>query len=195
MSRAPLGALLATVAACGLRTPEQRERDWAESMTPKPLVREGAPAVPVRFTVRVKALVDDQYVSQNPQWDARVRALIARASALSEAKLGARFELVGIGHWEHPDLRSLEPLLEQLRGEAPEGDADLVVGFTSSLQLFTATFEDLGMAHLFGHHAVLRGIDQHEQSDVILNDLKRLSIEEKVAVVRARVEQIGRAHV
>jgi tetratricopeptide (TPR) repeat protein len=181
------GRLAFVLMACGCyRSPHEVQRDWADKMTPKPFV---APQrAPPRFTVKVRAFVDGQYVSQSAHWQDRVQALIDRANAVSDASFGARFELLGISAWDHPELQALAPLLEQLRTEHPADDADLVVGFTSSLQIFTSTFEDLGMAELFGHHAVLRGIDQREQSDVILNELRTLSVDERVAVVHARIE-------
>lgn len=174
--------------SCGWwRTPEMAQRDWAQKMTPKLAAPAPAQAA-AKYTLRIRALVDSRYMSQNPHWEQRVRSLVERASRLAEGRFGARFELVSVGAWDHPDADVLPPLLEHLRAEHPAGDADLVIGFTSSLQIFTSSFEDVGLAYMFGQHAVLRGIDQHEQSDIILNELRALSMEERTAVVRARVE-------
>jgi hypothetical protein len=171
--------------ACEL-TQAQRQRDWAKAMTPPAL---GAvTTVPHQANLRLRIAVDPQYISQNPGWEARVRAIVDRANALSESRFGAHFEIVAIGPWQHNASSALEPLLDQLVADVPAEGEDLVVGFTSSLPLFTATFEDLGVARIFGRHAVLRGIDQHAQADVIMRDLTRLDDSEKLAVVRARVE-------
>src|SRR3954463_14343307 len=136
MTRAAWAALACLLCACWYKTPEQRQRDWAQAMTPKRFEEHGAVEdAAARYTVRVRALVDQKYVSQNPRWEDRVRSLVGRASTVAQERFGARFELLSVGAWDHPELNALEPLLQQLRTEHPAEDADLVVGFTSSLQL------------------------------------------------------------
>ncbi len=141
---------LLMLSACGWwRTPEMAQRDWAQKMTPKLAAPAPAQAA-AKYTLRIRALVDSRYMSQNPHWEQRVRSLVERASRLAEGRFGARFELVAVGAWDHPDSDVLPPLLENLRAEHPTGDADLVIGFTSSLQIFTSSFEDVGLAYMFG---------------------------------------------
>jgi len=61
---------------------------------------------------------------------------------------------------------------------------DWVVGFVSSLRMFSATQEELGMADVFGRHFVLRGMFSAVETDAIDQALPLLSVAER--------EQLGR---
>ncbi len=61
---------------------------------------------------------------------------------------------------------------------------DWVVGFVSSLRMFSAAQEELGMARFFGRHFVLRGMFSAAETDAIDRVLPLLSQDER--------EQLGR---
>jgi hypothetical protein len=61
-----------------------------------------------------------------------------------------------------------------------------VVGFVSSLRVFTAAQEDLGRACMFCRHFVLRGMFSAAESDAIDRALPLLSCAERENLARER---------
>lgn len=180
-----LGASLLLLGACDL-TQMARDRDTVKALTPAQIQSSNAPTA--SKPVRVRALVDDDYIAQNRQYEERIRELLTRASGYTRGRFAVEFELVGIERWEHPRSNAIKPLVDQLRTEHPANGAHLVVGFTSALPLFSGDFEDIGAAHLFGSHAVLRGIQTAAVADYLASQLKTVGNDEKDGVVRARVQ-------
>jgi len=187
--RRPWVAALILMCACDLMQ-MKRDRDTVKALTPAPLAPAAAsgPAPAAARIVRVRAAVDDAYAAQNREYAQRVRDLFARATEFARPRFGVTFELVSIDRWEHPPINSLKPLVDQLKSARPADGAHLVVGFTSALPLFSSTFEDVGAAHLFGRHAVLRGIDASAYADYLQARLKTVGDDEKDGVVRSRVQ-------
>lgn len=185
-----VSAALLLTCACDL-TQMTRDRDTVKALTPARIGAATAPAsdagVAAAKVLRVRIAVDDAYAAENRGYEERIRELLSRASDYTRPRLGVAFEVLSFERWEHPPMHVMTALVDQLRSQRPADGAHLVLGFTSALSLFSTDFEQVGAAHLFGHHAVLRGIDAHVYADYLEARLKTVGDDEKDGVVRARV--------
>jgi hypothetical protein len=89
-----------------------------------------AQSLPVSREVKVLAVADSEYRSRFPEWQDRVRGLIAAASRCYECEFGIRFTVVECKPWKFNARfqRSIEMQLAGLQ-EIELGQADLMVAF------------------------------------------------------------------
>jgi hypothetical protein len=85
--------------------------------------------------VRVKAMADAAFRERNPQWPKEAAGLIEAASDYFEREFQIRLVSSKIAPWSpEKGVRSTALLLEQLKESAPlkdpDGEYDLIVGFT-----------------------------------------------------------------
>src|SRR5713101_4110230 len=184
MRRAPLLLLLA---ACGFRSPWQEQRSYADTLRPAEVApKQGAPASPLRV-FRVRAYADGDYQAQTPRWNQHVAEQLDRASAVLEAQFGVRFELESARPWNRTGSSAhLESVLEQLFALDKGDGVDWVVGFVSSLAVFSAAQDQLGIAVLFGRHVVLRGMFSAAEMDAINASLNLLYSADREQLSRDR---------
>jgi hypothetical protein len=176
------------LASCGLwRTEKDVQRDYAKTLrpaevTPEPAVASG----PVR-SFRVRAYADPEYRAQTLRWSKRIEDQVARANRLLEPRFGARLELVEVRAWERKvRAGELSGALDELLALDPGTDVDWVLGFISSLPMFSASQEQLGLATYFGRHVILRGMDSLAESQYARSALDQLSENEREDLLRAR---------
>ncbi|MGZ6143977.1 MAG: hypothetical protein ACXWLM_11605, partial [Myxococcales bacterium] len=184
MKRALLSLLLC---ACSIPTPYQAQHSYAESL--KPAEVKPPPGRPTREirTLKVRAWADGDYQAQTPQWSQHVAEQIERASDVLEAQFGVRLQLESARPWTRSgsSARLGEPL-DQLIALDPGTDVDWVIGFVSSLDIFSAAQEQLGFAPYFGRHFVLRGMFSAAETDEINRALNLLSADERASLTRER---------
>jgi len=165
--------------------PWRDQRDYAQSLKPAEMAPSNAPPAGQLRVLKVRAYADSEYQAQTPRWNARIEEQVRRASAILEQQFGARLEVESVRPW--PGLRqgsSLREALTDLEARDPARDVDWVVGFVSSLQIFSAAQEELGVARFFGRHFVVRGMFSAAETDALDRALPLLS--------QAEREQLGR---
>jgi tetratricopeptide (TPR) repeat protein len=179
--------------AC-VKTERDYQMEHAQTLTPKQLgtstasdgiAKPIAPQPPRVFTIR--AWVDLDYQSQSLHWTERVRTQVERASELTASSLNVEIKLVSIESWNHrAENSSLESQLNELEQQDSARDVDLVLGFVSSLQIFTESQDKLGLARFPGHHAVLRSMDNAAEHDAIVKVFTTFDANEKDNLYRER---------
>lgn len=190
----PLLVLSLLLAIPGCRTTEDIQRDYARHLTPPKLSAsemmpaEGSGAAPAPLRVfRVRAYVDGDYQGQILRWEQRIRAQFERANAVTEGQFRIHLELVDVRRWDRDrSVTTLQGALNQLGAKDPGTDVDWVVGYVSSLPIFTATLDQLGMAWLMSRHAVLRGMENPEKGRAIDEALDKLKDREREQLYRDR---------
>ncbi|MFL5446337.1 MAG: matrixin family metalloprotease, partial [Myxococcales bacterium] len=202
---APL--LLAMLAGCWYRTPAQVQRDYAQTLLPAAAPEAKARPEGQIKLLRVRVYADRDYQAQTPRWESHIEDQLDRANRVLEAQLSVRLQVESIRVWDrHGGLRGLESALADLIARDP-GDAeepalpaspvakarrpehtevDWVIAFVSSLDVFSATHEQLGIAALFSRHLVVRGISNAAEMDEIDSALDKLPREERAALARER---------
>jgi hypothetical protein len=162
---------LAALTAC-VKTERDYQLEYARQLAPKQPVAAPSsvvpklPAQPPRvFTVR--AYVDLDYRAQVLHWNERVTALVAAASARTKEALNVKLELVSLEPWDRRSERTpMTGSLTALARQDPARDVDLVVGFVSSLEIFSESQEQLGFATVLGKHAVVRAMDNAAEHQI-----------------------------
>lgn len=181
------------LSAC-VKTERDYQLEHARALTPKELGQATtssstappvAPQPPRVFTVR--AWVDLDYQAQVLHWNERITSQVARASQVTKAALNVELKLVAIESWNHRSERApLEAHLVALEKEDRAADVDLALGFVSSLEIFTESQEQLGLARLEGRHAVLRAMDNAPEHQAITRVFTKLDENERDALYRER---------
>lgn len=185
--------LVLVLAGC-VRNERDFQLEHARTLTPKQLGQpspsaESAPPLatqpPRVFTVR--AWVDLDYQEQVLHWNERIAAQLAQASAVTKGALNVELKLVAIESWNHRSERApLQTHLEALEQEDRAADVDLVLGFVSSLEIFTESQEKLGLARIQGRHAVLRAMDNAAEHQAIARVFTKLDEHERDTLYRER---------
>jgi tetratricopeptide (TPR) repeat protein len=115
---------------------------------------------PRQLVIKVRLYAAPDYRVQTVDAEAHFRQMLARINPAMRGWPGVRFEVESFHPW--PIESSGAPmgeLLSSLDKVDPGDDVDLVVGLATALPTFTGNLDTLGMAQLFGKHAVLRGLD------------------------------------
>jgi predicted Zn-dependent protease len=163
-------------------TPQQLQ---AQKVATKATVPALAPQ-PARV-FKIRAWVDLDYQAQVLHWNERVSVQIARASEITRAALNVELKLVAIETWNHRSERAtLEAHLGALEKEDRAADVDLAIGFVSSLEIFTESQEQLGLARLQGRHAIIRAMDNSAEHQAITRVFTKLDENEKDTLYRER---------
>jgi predicted Zn-dependent protease len=135
----------------------------------------------------VRVYADRDYQAQTPRWESHIEDQLDRANRVLEAQLSVRLQVESIRVWDrHGGLRGLESALADLTARDKAADVDWVIAFVSSLDVFSATHEQLGMAPLFSRHLVVRGISNAAEMDEIDSALDKLPREERASLARER---------
>jgi hypothetical protein len=184
--RRSLFALL-LLAACSYESPWTRQRKEAEALRPAEV--KATPGVPKEAlrTFKVRAYADPDYQAQTPRWNAHIEEQLDRASAVLEAQFGVRLELESARPWPRQGSSArLREVLTQLQAFDPGAQVDWVIGFTASLDVFSAAQDQLGVGAFFGKHIVLRGMASAAELDAIDRALNLLPAEDRATLVRQR---------
>lgn len=181
---------IALVAGCGWRTQKDVQRDYARTLRPANVEPPRTVVVTDAQTTRVfrvRAYADRAYQAQTLRWRERIRDQVNRANRVIEAQFGSRLELVDVRDWQRTDrVGELRAAIKEIAVLDPATDVDWVVGFVSSLAMFTDSHEQLGMAYVFGRHLVLRGMDSLAEADAARIALDKLSANEREELLQKR---------
>jgi biopolymer transport protein ExbD len=189
-------AVLVCVVAAGCISPvmkfgegksaKQAQRDTMSELGPARLVTGEKWAGEVT-TRKIRVWADDQYRTQNRQWQKSFDEPLELANLVITPLFGLRLVAEYVAWDRHvPGARLADDIaaLEQLD---PGRDVFAVIGLTTSLPLVSSTFEELGVATLGGRHVVLRGYADLEERKMYANAFPDLRAEEReLALVQLR---------
>ena len=167
------------------KSAKEAQHDQAAKLTPPALVtdREWKGAI---ATVRVRIYADEQFRSQNLHWQDTVDGEVAYANEVLGPEYGIKL-VPEYREWaRNAPGESLEDALRELEQLDEGRDVMTVVGMTSSLSLVSATFEQLGLAELGGHHLVVRGYADVFERKMFDRDFHDLTADEREAMYFAR---------
>jgi predicted Zn-dependent protease len=177
----------ALLAACAVPNPWTDQHNYADSLRPavvKPST--AASGAPLRV-FRVRAYADEEYQAQTPRWNAHIEEQLNRASAVLEAQFGVRLELESARPWQRTGSSArLADVLGQLQLKDNGAQVDWVIGYTASLDVFSAAQDQLGIGMFFGKHFLLRGMASAAELDAINAALPLLSAQDRENLVRQR---------
>jgi hypothetical protein len=119
----------------------------------------GTAPVRVGRVGRVRFYVAGDYRRQHPDWQRQLEELVERASAVLAPSFGLRLEVSELHTWEPScDAAALRSCLDELAKTKPADEQEWLVGVLAAEPRFTASFDELGMAHHPGQHFVLRDV-------------------------------------
>jgi predicted Zn-dependent protease len=178
--------LVALACGCAIENPWTAQHNYADSLRPAEVKATNTNKAPLR-TFKVRAYADDGYQAQTPRWNAHIEEQLNRASAVLEAQFGARLELESARPWPREGSSArLADVLEQLKQKDNGSQVDWVIGYTASLDVFSAAQDQLGVAAFFGKYFVLRGMASAAELDAINQNLNLLGSDERDQLVRQR---------
>jgi predicted Zn-dependent protease len=183
-------ALLTLLTSC--RTQKDIQHDYAKTLRPAAVEATAAPVSsqepPKALRVfRLRVYADADYQAQAHTWEKRILNQVQRANSLLEPQFGVRLDVESLRAWERPQRSGdLRAAIEELVSTDPGKDVDWVVGFVSSLQVFSATHDQLGMGAYFGRHFVLRGMDSVAEVQALNQALDKLSMDERETLFSER---------
>jgi len=180
-------ALSGCLAMPGARTRAQHQRRIMEDdLMPAVLDYEPTWKQPIReVTVRVWA--DEKYRAENSRWEKAFELQLAQVNAVLGAKLGIKLVVVQSNAWaRHEPGSTLDEDLEALESQDDGTGAFVVIGLVSGQSLVSATFEELGVAYVGGHHVVVRGYADLEERTQFKNAFPDVAGDEIEQVLLAR---------
>ena len=137
-------------------------------------------------TAKIRVWADDAYRAQNVRWQQTFQEQLDNANDVLAAMFGVRL-VADFRPWtRHAPGATLSDTLEALAKVDPGDDVLTVIALTSSLSLVTATFEQLGIADLGGHHIALRGYADGEERAWFEATFTELRAEERDVLYQAR---------
>lgn len=130
-------------------------------------------------TRKVRVWADGPYRTQNIRWQATFEQPLELANVVITPLFGLRL-VAEYRVWDR-DVpgATLEDDLYALRDQDAGEDVFAVIGLTSSLPLVSATFDQIGLAELGGHHLMLRGYADLEERKLYANAFPDLRAEER----------------
>ncbi|HEY4222838.1 MAG TPA: hypothetical protein VGO62_15885 [Myxococcota bacterium] len=130
-------------------------------------------------SLRVRAYVDEGYAKADVA-PAKLKPIVAEASALLMAQIGVGLELADVKPW-HPspaaakNLRAAQAEIEETDQADKNADVDVVLAFIGKSPLPGDEFHKLGSAHELGKEGVVRLVDDaHEQAVVLAHQVAHL---------------------
>ncbi|HLL22524.1 MAG TPA: hypothetical protein VK427_10350 [Kofleriaceae bacterium] len=160
------------------KTAKQAQRDTMGDLAPARL----APTTkwPGEVATRkVRVYADRPYRTENLKWQDSFEGPLELANLVLEPTFGVKL-VPEYRTWDrHAAGSSLADDLEALAALDPASDVLLVIGLTSALPLVSATFDELGLAHLGGRHLVIRCYADLEERKLYADVFRDLMPEER----------------
>ncbi|MBV8755669.1 MAG: matrixin family metalloprotease [Deltaproteobacteria bacterium] len=188
-------AVLVVLAGCFAATPvmhfgsgksaKESQHDQAAKLTPPTLTTDHEWSGDVA-TVKVRVYADDQFRAQNVHWQETFEGELAYANEVLGAEYGIKL-VPEYRQWpRNAPGETLDDALHELEQLDPGNGVMTVIGLTSSLSLVSATFEQLGIAQIGGHHMVMRGYADVFERQMFDRAFKELTADEREAMYFAR---------
>jgi biopolymer transport protein ExbD len=168
------------------KTAKQAQRDTMSSFGPARLATDEKWSGDVE-TRKIRVWADQQYRTQNRQWQQSFDGPLELANLVITPILGLRLVAEYMTWDRYVPGSTLSDDIMALQERDPGQDVFAVVGLTSSLSLVSSTFEELGIASLGGRHMALRGYADLEERKLYANAFPDLRAEEReLALVHLR---------
>src|SRR5882672_671502 len=137
-------------------------------------------------SVRIRVWADDAYRAQNLHWQQTFEDELEHANEVLGGMFGVRL-VAELRSWSRAaPAATLEDSLRALAQLDAGDDVLTVVGLTSSTAIVAATFEQIGVAEVGGHHMVLRGYADLEERKTFDRLFTELRPEERELLYQAR---------
>jgi predicted Zn-dependent protease len=148
----------------------------------------GVPAhVGEPWVVRVRVYAAEDYRRVTRQWHERFKRVLARVSAATASWPGVRFELVETRPWERQTAEApIAALYKELVALDKGDDVDLVVGLAGAVPAMPDSLHQIGWAQLLSKHAVIRGLHDLAEYQVVQRHFDEMMPGEREQVVSAR---------
>jgi biopolymer transport protein ExbD len=194
MKLATIGVVIAGLGGCIVspvmhfgagKSPQQAQHEEYTRVTPASFAEHHEWTGEIT-TAKIRVWADDAYRAQNIHWEQTFQAQLDATNDVLAAMFGVR--LVADFHaWSrHAPDATLDDSLAALATADPGDNVLSVVGLTSSIALVSATFEQLGVAHLGGNHLVVRGYADLEERKIFEANFTELRAEERDVLYQAR---------
>lgn len=169
------------------KTAKQAQRDTMHELGPAQLATSGAWRGDVT-TKKIRVWADGPYRAQNVKWQQSFEGPLELANLVLGGSVGVRLVPEYVAWERHEPGSTLTDDIEALAARDPGDDVFIVVGLTSSLPLVSATFDDLGVAHLGGRHLIVRGYADLEERKLYADVFRDLLPEEREMSLQQRRE-------
>lgn len=128
------------------------------------------------LTIGVKLLVDDEERAARPRWERRLRARLAKASAIFERYARVRFNAVAIDVWKSDDeIDDLDSALTAFETQVDPAPGKLAIGFSSQYEIPQGRVKLGGTHGPLRPHILLREWSQHisevERLEMLVHEL------------------------
>jgi predicted Zn-dependent protease len=155
---------------------------------PAKLEQEGAkrPGPVQRLSMRVYA--EDDFRHGVEGWQVRFFKMIERASSVLHGAFGIEIEIIEMKDWpNHASFASLDGALIDLESVDKAEDVDLVVGLIAPVPMATPSFHQIGISRILGHHLVLRGMNDSDEYQNLVQTLSGLGSDDRERLYEARL--------
>jgi biopolymer transport protein ExbD len=167
------------------KSPEEAQHETLSKLMPPQLVAEREWRGEVR-SLKIRVWADDEYRSQNVQWQHTFQEELEYANSVLAAMLGIRFDAEYRVWQRHAPGATLSEDLAALAHQDPGDGVFSVVGLTSALGLASATFDQIGYASNPGRYLVLRGYADVWEREAFDRSFPKIGKEEREDVLEAR---------
>jgi biopolymer transport protein ExbD len=168
----------------GGKSAEESQHDLMKGVTP-PTLTVDAPWAGAVTVAKIRVYADDDYRAQHVHWQETFQDQLDYANEVLASEFGVRLE-PEFRTWPfHSPGTKLDDALAALQREDAGADALSVVGLTTSMTL-TATFDQLGLAAMDGHHFVIRGYNDTAERAAFDSWFRNLSATERDTLYVAR---------
>jgi len=161
----------------------EQERAMARATPPK-LLRAEAHGTITPLTVSVHAAATSRYTSQVVDARRQFEEAVAENNRVLSG-VGITLRVDSFEVWE-TDEDDLFKALSALEAKEKAGPATLHVGLLGALPRATASFHELGLASVLGHHLVLRAPARADEVDAIEHGFSELTADEREGLVKGR---------
>ncbi|HET9624294.1 MAG TPA: matrixin family metalloprotease [Kofleriaceae bacterium] len=167
------------------KTRQQAQHETYERVTPASFADPHA-WVGAVTTAKIRVWADDAYRAQNVHWQQAFQDQLEHVNDVLAGMFGVRL-VAELRAWpRHAPGASLDETLDALSQDDAGDDVLSVVGLTSSIGLAAATFDQLGVARLGGHHLVIRGYADLEERQAFEAAFTELRSDERDVLYQAR---------
>ena len=183
---AALGAgCVSPVMSIGGKSSHEAQHDSLGKLFPAQLTALGHWTGETRVA-KLRVWADDEYRAQNLRWEHGFDEQLDYANQVLIPMLGLRLEAEYMPWRHHEPSSTLSEHMDALERTDPGDDAAFVVGLTSSLSLVSATFDQIGIATVGGHHLVVRGHADLEERQAFERAFPSIGHDEQESVLEAR---------
>ncbi len=131
-----------------------------------------------RLELSVRLLVDEECATARPDWEARLKRRIERASQILARQVPIELKVIEAGTWNSPPTASTwEALLRDFRGGIAHAPGDVAIGFSGQAAGWSVDSQPSAETAALGTHVLLAEpprANDHEQMEILVHELGHL---------------------